>query len=133
MPSDLFDDTGLFGIYAGTAEEDVVELVPVVAAELNRLAVDASEEEAARARTQLKAGMLMGLESSASRVEQLARQQMIFGRPLSVEEITERVDAVDAAALRRFAARITGSKPAIAAVGPLSGLESYDRIAARFT
>ena len=90
------------------------------------------EEEAARARTQLKAGMLMGLESSAARVEQLARQQMIFGRPLSVEEITERVDAVDAAALRRFADRITASKPSIAAVGPLSGLETHDRIAARF-
>ncbi len=127
-----FDDTGLFGIYAGTAEEDVAELVPVVADELNRLASDASEEEAARARTQLKAGMLMGLESSAARVEQLARQQMIFGRPLSVEEITERVDAVDAAALRRFAGRITASNPSIAAVGPLSGLETHDRIAARF-
>ena len=127
-----FDDTGLFGIYAGTAEEDVAELVPVVADELNRLGSDALEEEAARARTQLKAGMLMGLESSAARVEQLARQQMIFGRPLSVEEITERVDAVDAAALRRFADRITASKPSIAAVGPLSGLETHDRIAARF-
>ncbi len=127
-----FDDTGLFGIYAGTAEQDVAELVPVIADELNRLASDASEEEAARARTQLKAGMLMGLESSAARVEQLARQQMIFGRPLSVDEITERVDAVDAAALRRFAGRITASKPSIAAVGPLSGLETHDRIAARF-
>lgn len=128
-----FEDTGLFGIYAGTAEEDVAELVPVIAEEINRLAVDASDEEAGRARTQLKAGMLMGLESSASRVEQIARQQMIFGRPMSVEEITERVDSVDAAALRRFAARITGCKPAIAAVGPLSGLESHDQIAARFT
>jgi len=108
-------------------------LVPVVAEEICRLAEDASDEEAARARTQLKAGLLMGMESSASRVEQIARQQMVFDRVLPVDEIKARVDAVDAAALRRFAARITANAPALAAVGPLSGLETYDKIAARFT
>lgn len=128
-----FDDTGLFGVYAGTAEEDVAGLVPVMADEICRLALDASEEAAARARTQLKAGMLMGLESSAARTEQIARQMMVFGRPVPVAEIEERVNAVDAAALRRFAGRLVAKAPAIAAVGPLSGLESYDRIAARFT
>ncbi len=128
-----FEDTGLFGVYAGTAEEDLGDLVPVVAEEICRLAEDASDEEAARARTQLKAGLLMGMESSASRVEQIARQQMVFDRVLPVDEIKARVDAVDAAALRRFAARITANAPALAAVGPLSGLETYDKIAARFT
>lgn len=128
-----FEGTGLFGVYAGTAEEDVAALVPVMTDEICRLAVDASEEEAARARIQLKAGLLMGMESSAARVEQIARQQMIYGRPVPVREITEAVDAVDAAALKRFAARLTGGKPAIGAIGPLSGLETHDKIAARFS
>ena len=75
----------------------------------------------------------MGMESSAARVEQIARQQMIYGRPVPVREITEAVDAVDAAALKRFAARLTAGKPAIGAIGPLSGLETHDKIAARFS
>jgi len=128
-----FDGTGLFGVYAGTAEEDVAALVPVLADEICRLGVDASDEEAARARIQLKAGLLMGMESSAARVEQVARQQMIYGRAMPVKEITDAVDAVDAAALRRFATRLTSKKPAIGAVGPLSGLETHEQIAARFS
>jgi predicted Zn-dependent peptidase len=128
-----FEGTGLFGIYAGTAESDVAGLVPVLTDEIHRLGEDASEEEAARARIQLKAGLLMSMESSASRVEQIARQQMIYGRPVPVNEITDAVDAVDAAALRRFAMRLTSGKPAIGAIGPLSGLETHDKIAARFS
>ncbi len=128
-----FDDTGLFGIYAGTAESDLAELVPVMADEICRLGDDAGAEETARAKAQLKAGLLMGMESSSARVEQIARQQMIFGRILSVDEITSQVDAVDEAALRRFVKRLTGSTPALSALGPIATLETYDRLAARFT
>ncbi|MEQ9519860.1 MAG: pitrilysin family protein [Parvibaculum sp.] len=128
-----FDDTGLFGIYAGTAETDLAELVPVIADEVCRLGEDASAQETQRAKAQLKAGLLMGMESSASRVEQIARQQMIFGRILSVEEITAKVDAVDELALRRFVKRLTRSTPALSALGPIATLETHDRLAARFT
>ncbi len=128
-----FDDTGLFGICAGTAESDLAELVPVMADEICRLGIDAGAEETARAKAQLKAGLLMGMESSSARVEQIARQQMIFGRILSVDEITSQVDAVDEAALRRFVKRLTGSTPALSALGPIATLETHDRLAARFT
>ncbi len=128
-----FDDTGLFGIYAGTAESDLAELVPVMADEICRLGIDAGAEETARAKAQLKAGLLMGMESSSARVEQIARQQMIFGRILSVDEITSQVDAVDEEALRRFVKRLTGSTPALSALGPIATLETHDRLAARFT
>jgi predicted Zn-dependent peptidase len=131
-----FEDTGVFGIYAGTAPEDLHELVPVMANEFQRVAEDMSEEETARARAQMKAGLLMSLESSSSRAEQIARQYMIYGRVPTPEEIVAKLDQVDAAALRRVAKRImTSGAPAFAAVGPLSeggGLESYDRLAARF-
>lgn len=134
-----FADTGVLGVYAGTAPDDLAELMPVVADEINRLGEDASEEEVARARAQMKAGLLMGLESSSARAEQIARQYAVHGRVLPIEEMIGKVDQVDAAAIRRFAGRFLRDKasaPALAAVGPLrgaaGGLESYDRLAARF-
>ena len=134
-----FADTGILGVYAGTAPDDLAELMPVVADEISKLGQDATEAEVARARAQMKAGLLMGLESSSSRAEQIARQYAVHGRVLPIDEMIGKVDQVDAAAVRRFASRFLGSNataPAIAAVGPLEGksggLESYDRLAARF-
>ena len=128
-----FNDTGLTGIYAGAAPERFCDLVPVLADEMARMGVDVSDEETDRAKAQVKAGLLMSLESSSSRAEQIARQQMIYGRIVPVEEIIAKVDAVDAKALRRYAGRIlSGPAPAIATVGALDGLEKEDRIAARF-
>jgi predicted Zn-dependent peptidase len=92
-----------------------------------------SEEEAARARAQLKAALLMGLESPHQRCELIAGHLYTYGRVLSVEELIARVDAVDAAAIRNFAARILrGGNPAIAAVGPVKHVESRDVFARRF-
>ena len=98
---------------------------------------DANEDEVARARAQIKAGLMMGLESSSSRAEQISRQFTIHGRVLPIGELIERVEAVDAAAVRRYADRLlAGNQLAVSAIGPLAGknggLESYDRIAARF-
>ena len=126
-------DGGMFGVYAGTGADQVAELVPVMCDELTRLADDAGDEEVARARAQLKAGTLMSLESSSGRAEQLGRQMLIHGRPLPVDEIVGEIEAVDTAAVRRVAARVCGAgQPAVAALGPIDKLASYDRIAAKF-
>lgn len=128
-----FVDGGLFGVYAGTGEDEIAELAEVVVAELLRAGEDAAEDEVARARAQLKAGTLMSLESSSSRIEQLGRQMLIYGRPLATDEIVARIEAVDAVAVRRMARRIAGGgKPTIAALGPLGRLASYEAVAARF-
>lgn len=128
-----YADSGLLGVYAGTGEDSLGELVPVIIGEMEALARDASEEETARGRAQLKASLLMSLESSGSRCEQLARQLLIHGRVLPVAELIEKVDAVDAAALRRFAERVMrGGAPALAALGPVATLAGYDTIAAKF-
>jgi predicted Zn-dependent peptidase len=97
------------------------------------LAGNAGEDETARARAQIKASLLMGLESSSNRAEQLARQLLIFGRVLPVDEIVERIDAVDAAEIRRFAGRVLGGRagPALAALGPIETLDDLTTIAAR--
>lgn len=128
-----YADSGLIGVYAGTGEDSLGELVPVIIGEMEALAYEASEEETARGRAQLKASLLMSLESSGSRCEQLARQLLIHGRVLPVAELIEKVDAVDAAALRRFAERVMRvGAPALAALGPVARLAGYEAIAAKF-
>ena len=128
-----FVDDGIFGIYAGTGEQEAAELVPVLCDEVTKLGKDADETEVARARAQLKAGILMSLESSSARTEQLGRQMLIYGRALPVDELVARIDAVDADAVRRVTQRIASAgSPTVAALGPIGGLASYNAIAARF-
>ncbi len=127
-----YRDGGLFTVYAGTDPAQVAELVPVIAGEMLDATSKISDEEVRRAAAQLKVGLLMSLESSAARIEQLGRQMLIFGHPLDTEQVIKAVDAVDAWAVKRVARRLLSKPPALAAVGPLSRLESHDRIAARF-
>lgn len=126
-------DGGGLGVYAGTGAAEVAELIPVIAGEMTALAAKAGADEVARARAQLKAGLLMSLESSSSRMDQIGRQMLIFGRVIPIEEMVAAIDAVDEAAVERMAARtLAGGPLALAAIGPLDALEPYDRIAARF-
>ncbi len=127
-------DGGTIGVYAGTGASELATVVPVIADELTKLAsahVDAAE--LSRARAQLKAGLMMSLESSMARCEQLGRQMLIFGRPIPPAELLAEIDAVDAAALADFARRmLEAGPPVVSAIGPIASLESYDAIAARF-
>ncbi len=127
-----YADSGLFGIYAGTGEGHVGELMPVICDEVAKVASSVDDDELDRARAQIKASLLMSLESPSSRCEQIARHMMIYGRPLPPEEIIERIDAVDGDAVTAAARQlIDGGRPTITALGPISGLESYDVIAGR--
>ena len=72
-------DGGLFGVYAGTGEREVDELVPVTIQEFRNVQREITETELARARAQVKASLLMSLESTGSRCEQLARQLQVSG------------------------------------------------------
>ncbi len=131
--SQSFRDGGMIGIYAGTGETEAGEISAVVAGEMAALAASATDEEVARAKAQLKSGLLMGLERPASRAEQIAAQLFCFGRVLSVQELIARLEAVNAVAVRRFGERLMAtSRPAVAAVGPHNRLESYDVLAGRF-
>ncbi|CAO3406183.1 M16 family metallopeptidase [Azospirillum largimobile] len=126
-----YHDGGLFGVYAGTGEDEVAELVPVVCDEIAKVGADVTEDEVARARAQLKAGTLMALESTMSRCEQLGQQILIYDRPIPVEEIVAKIDGVDRDAVVKAASRLRASRPTVAALGPIAKLESYDRIAER--
>jgi predicted Zn-dependent peptidase len=73
----------------------------------------------------------MGLESSGTRCEQMAQHILVYGRPLSVEEIVAKIEAVDLAAVRRVAARLGTSHPTLASLGPVAQVEDFARVAAR--
>jgi predicted Zn-dependent peptidase len=126
-------DDGVVGVYTGTGETEAAEIGAVVAGEMASLAETASEEEVARARAQLKSGFLMGLERPSTRAEMIAGHLFTYGRVLSVEEMNEKLEAVDAAAVRRFGAKVMATAaPSLATVGPAGKLERYGIFAGRF-
>ena len=130
--SSAYADGGLFGVYAGTGEDQVAELIPVLCGTLTDVAGGTlTPEEVVRARAQLRASVLMSLESTASRAEQAAQQMLIYGRPLTTAEMIDRVEAVDRTAVERVAQRLLAHRPSLAAVGPLSRLEPFERICRR--
>ena len=129
--SHSYSDGGIFGIYAGTGEEEAAELMPVLGDELRQLAEGLSSEELARARAQLKAGLLMSLEGTTARSEQQASHMLVHGRPLDPQELVAHIDAVDEDAVVRVARRIAAGTPTIAALGPVGKLEEYARFAER--
>jgi predicted Zn-dependent peptidase len=127
-----FADTGVFGVHAATGPGDVEELMPVLIDELGRAADDIGEKELGRARAQLRAGLLMTLESPAARAGQLARQLLLFGRVISPEELIERIEAIGIADLRRLAARIfRAGRLTLATVGPSNGAMDRESIIER--
>jgi predicted Zn-dependent peptidase len=127
-----FADTGVFGVHAATGPEDVNELMPVIVDELDRATDSISDKEVKRARAQLRAGLLMTLESPAARAGQLARQLLLFGRIIPPDELVARIEAIEASHVRELAGRIFSGAPTLASVGPVNGMMDRDRIAARF-
>lgn len=126
-----YADGGLFGIYAGTGEDEVEELVPVLCDEVVKVCGGIADDEVRRARAQLKASILMSLESTSSRCEQLARQVLVYGRPISTQEVVDRIEAIDSSQIAAVARRLFAQVPTIAAIGPLGKLESHDSMVAR--
>lgn len=118
-----FSDTGLFGIHAATGPEDLGELVPVILTELKRVAEHVDTTEINRSRAQTRAGLLMSQESPAARASQIARQMLLFGRPVSNEELMERLDAITPDRLTGLADQLFfHTSPTISAVGPVETL-----------
>jgi len=127
-----FSDTGIFGVYAGTGPDDVAELVPVLCDEIAGVADrPMAEEEISRARAQVKASMLMARESTDARCDQLGQQILIHGHPIPVEDQIAKLEAVTAGDVAQAAATIFAGAPTLAALGPVSKLESFDRLTAR--
>ena len=126
-----YRDGGLFGIYAGTGEDDAGELVPVLCEETMRLADGLTPVELARAKAQIKAGILMSLESTGARCEQMAQYMLIHGTPFDPADMVRRIEAVDDAAIARVVAGWHAAPPTLAALGPIGQLEDFERLRGR--
>jgi len=128
-----FQDSGLFSVYAGTAPEKVDELVSVTCDSILSMTDDVSQAEIDRAKNQIKAGLVMSLESAAGRVDQLARQYMAFGETPEISHIIKKIEAVTLADLNRLATQVFNSgQLSFAAVGSLAKLPSFEKVTARF-
>jgi len=126
-----YEDTGLTTIYAGTSAEEIEELANVTMDEMKRAADDMTAAEVARARAQMKAGLLMGLESPSNRAERLARLLAIWDRIPTVAETVESIDAVTTGDVRDFATRTVQAGAALTLYGPADATPSLEALRAR--
>ena len=111
-------DAGLFGIHTATGAEMMGRLIDVVGEQFVAVAAEKpAAAELARSKAQLKAGLLMGLESSSSRAEQMARQLIAYDRLLTSAELIDAVEAVTVDRVRALAGQLLGGKPSVAVVG----------------
>jgi predicted Zn-dependent peptidase len=114
-----FDDSGLLCIHAATGTETMADLIAIIGGELNVLANEGpTPAEIARSKAQLKAGLMMSLESSSARAEQMARHMLVHGRLLSAAELVAAVEGVTAGHVRDLAAGMLGAHaPSVVVVG----------------
>ena len=130
--SGFHEDTGMVTIYAGTSGDEIGDLARLTIDEVRRSAEDMTEEEVARAKAQLRAGLLMGLESPSAQAERLARSLSIWGRVPDAVEVAERVAAVTLSEVRDHAeGLIARARPALALYGPVDRAPGRDELAAR--
>ncbi|MCF2906343.1 insulinase family protein [Octadecabacter sp. CECT 8868] len=127
-----YADTGLMTVYAGTSADQLGDLATLTIDELKRAADDMSAQEVARARSQMKAGLLMGLESPSNRAERLARMVAIWGKVPTIEDTIERIDSVTTGDVRAFGADlVTRSAAAMALYGPIDEAPTLEALKAR--
>jgi predicted Zn-dependent peptidase len=125
--SDLspYRDTGSLCVYAGTSVGKGLEVVDLILAEFRKLKEEALHpEELTRAKDQLKGNILMGLESSNSRMANLARQEMYFKDFMTVDEIIAQIDQVEAGQVQAMAQRLFDpERIAVTLLGRLDGVK----------
>jgi len=118
-----FSDTGIFGVHAATGGENLPELMPVIIDELRKSSMNIEQQEIDRARAQIRAQLLMGQESPAARAGQIARQMMLYGRPIPNEELMERLSGITVERLTDLAGRLFfDTVPTLSAIGPVDKL-----------
>lgn len=124
-----YKDTGLFGIYAVAPDNKLDDLMWYTMSNLVRLVHSPTDEEVERAKVNLKATMLMGLDGHANVAEDIGRQLLTYGRRMTPAEIFSRIDAISTADVKATAAKfINDQDHALAAVGGIHELPDYNWI-----
>ena len=129
--SSSYSDTGMFGVYAGTGESQIEELMPVLCDEFNKSSHSISEKEINRGKAQLKSSLMMGRESAFSRCASAARQLLAFDRVIDPSETIKQIDAVSMETVEKIAKQIVAGPMTISSIGPIKNLETLDKIQSR--
>lgn len=121
--TNAYRDAGCFAIYAATSPERVTEVLELTLTELTKLKDElVPEEELQRSKDQFKAGIVLSLESSRSRMGRLAQQEMFFGKIIDIDEIVERIEAVTRDEVLALARRLFDpERISVAVLGPTNG------------
>lgn len=121
---------GVFGVYAGTTPNELNELLPVVSDEIKKLLNEPVKDiELQRAKTQIKASLLMSLESSSTTAEVIARQMLLFNRVIPTNEIVEKIENITKEDLLKVSQTIFSSTPTYTLLGcDKSKFPSYEDV-----
>lgn len=115
-----YQDAGLWGVYAGVSKKRIREVAELIIAEMRDFSHTLTDVELQRAKNHLKGNLILGLESTNSRMNNLARQEIYFGRYISPEEVLKSVDMVNMKQIRDLSERlISNDMFAVTALGPL--------------
>jgi predicted Zn-dependent peptidase len=123
-----YQDTGIFGIYASTQPNHTLKLTQTVKDLLVQLPDSLTPQEIDRAKAQMKAGTLMGLENTNSRAERCAQQLHILGRIMDNQETIDRIDAVSLSDLQSYAHQVFSGTPTCVTLGPTDQSEKLQKI-----
>jgi predicted Zn-dependent peptidase len=117
-----YSDAGNFGIYAGTGLAAADRVLTLTTGELRRIMDEpVPEEELQRARDHLKGSLMLSLESTGSRMNHLARQEITLGRQVDLDQTLEKIEAVDAAGVQRLAQAFFSGPAVLSVLGNLKG------------
>uniref|UniRef100_A0AAQ5ZZN3 Mitochondrial-processing peptidase subunit alpha n=1 Tax=Amphiprion ocellaris TaxID=80972 RepID=A0AAQ5ZZN3_AMPOC len=125
-----YEDSGLLCIHASADPRQVREMVEIITREFIQMAGNAGEMELERAKTQLKSMLMMNLESRPVIFEDVGRQVLSTGKRKLPHELCHLISNVTAGDIKRVATKMLRSKPAVAALGDLTELPSYEHIQA---
>lgn len=124
-----YNDDGQFEIYAGTGPDKLPKLIPVICDEIQKIIQEqVSMNELIRAKSQLRAGILMGRESMLSRANRQAKHLISFNENFDLRTLLHKIEKVTQDDIQKMAIRLFNNYPTMAALGPLEMLESYDKI-----
>ncbi|MBI04920.1 MAG: peptidase M16 [Pelagibacteraceae bacterium] len=126
-----FTDTGLFGVYCGTGENQIKELLPVLCDQLNDSPNSISLEEINKGKAQLKAGLLMSRERAANRCRKAAYQLLYHNRIIESDEIIKKIDNVTKETIQRIAKKTLSTNMTVSSIGPIGKLETIEKIQSR--
>jgi predicted Zn-dependent peptidase len=127
-----FEDTGAFFVKAGTGENKIKELFPVLCDELIKSPQNITEEEIARAKAQLKFNLVKSMEFSMVNADICAHDLIKYNRLVEIEEKIEKINNVSKESIERVVRKMLQSKPTIASIGPIKNLEKLEKIQSRF-